>query len=617
MGVRGLTTYISKRSDRYLEPYELKCCTIVIDGNNIACQLYNWFSKCNCAFGGDYDKYANCVKEFFTLLLKCEVKPLVIFDGGYETKKLPTVRERLKKKLQTAKCVNPMTQSKLHVFPLFMKDVFMDVLRSLKISFAQSDFEADSEIAAIARQLKCPVLSYDSDFYVYDVLYIPFSSVVLEAVKYTEANDKSVKYYISCSIYRIETFLNSLGGLDKSLLPVLAVVLGNDYIEKQVLQNFLSQIKCPKHRSLNNTQRQIVGILEWLRNEKLETAVTKILSHLKKQKRSSVSRQLKEIISGYKNTSSCLLPYLKISDAGEVPSNVDDCSINFNIKHIEAHQNCEIESIESGEENIQEDGEEEDDEIEEEKGAEKEDVIEDEGNQQSEMFDSHIGYCRSKNSFLKEHGSQLKKTDESERLSGTSSQEEFNVNVSVAEAIAAVSKEDCLSAFDNILPFHIMDETLKTRTKIFSLEVLHAFAQFQSCAYFINHLNALLDFPFPSCQIGHFYSGTVIYNACMNFKKRSNVEIYICKHILNFRSLRLLYEVLFSKVACFLPKLFKIDMLKKTNQKRKKKRTKKSATLSEKGVNLSENEQNTDESESSEFAEFMKNNRFSALTCKS
>ena len=276
MGIRGLTTYIAKNSDQYLQPYELEHCNVVIDGNNIACQLYNWVSKCNSAFGGDYDKYANCVENFFNNLLKCEVKPLVIFDGGYETKKIPTVHERLKNKLVTAKSVYSLIQSKLNFFPLFMKDVFMDVLRSLKISFAQSDFEADGEIAAIARKLHCPVLSYDSDFYIFDVLYIPLSSVTLEPVKYIASDNKSTKYFISCKIYRIETFLNSLGGLDKALLPVVAVVLGNDYIEKQVLQNFLSQIKCPKSRNLNTTQRQIVGILHWLRHETLETAVTKV-----------------------------------------------------------------------------------------------------------------------------------------------------------------------------------------------------------------------------------------------------------------------------------------------------------------------------------------------------
>jgi hypothetical protein len=232
-------------------------------------------SNCNCAFGGDYDKYASCVRNFFSLLKRCNVTSLVIFDGGYETRKLPTVRARLKNRLSTAKIVTPATQSKFKCFPLLMYDVFRNLLNNMEISFAQCDYEADAEIAAIAQRLGCPVLSYDSDFYVYDVLYIPFSTVVLEPEQYGSIHTRN---YIDCQIYNIETFTDTLGGLDKSLLPVMAALLGNDYIEHRVFENFLSQFKLPKNSSVSKTQRQIIGLCEWLRKETTETAVEKVSS---------------------------------------------------------------------------------------------------------------------------------------------------------------------------------------------------------------------------------------------------------------------------------------------------------------------------------------------------
>jgi hypothetical protein len=146
----------------------------------------------------------------------------------------------------------------------------------MQIPFAQSDFEADSEIAAIAQRLGCPVLSYDSDFYVYDVLYIPFSTVILEPVQYGSVYDKDVRNHINCHIYNIKKCLYSLGGLDKSLLPVMAALLGNDYIEHKVFENFLSQIKLPKNNSVSKTQRQIMGLSKWLRKETVDTAVEKV-----------------------------------------------------------------------------------------------------------------------------------------------------------------------------------------------------------------------------------------------------------------------------------------------------------------------------------------------------
>jgi hypothetical protein len=275
MGIRGLTSYISRHSDQYLEPYELKDCSIVIDGNSLASQLYSWVSNCNCAFGGDYDKYASCVKNFFCLLNRCNVTSLVIFDGGYETRKLPTVYARLRNKLSIARTVTPVTQSKFKCFPVLMNEVFRDMLTIMEIPFVQCDFEADAEIVAIARRLGYPVLSYDSDFYVYDILYIPFSTVVLEPEQPDSVQGKDVRKHINCKIYSVDKFLDTLGGLDKSLLPVMAALLGNDYIEHKVFENFLSQIKLPKNNSVRRT-RQIMGLVEWLRKETVKTAVEKV-----------------------------------------------------------------------------------------------------------------------------------------------------------------------------------------------------------------------------------------------------------------------------------------------------------------------------------------------------
>ena len=40
MGVRGLTTYIAQHAEKYLVPYELHDCDLVIDGDNLCSTLY-------------------------------------------------------------------------------------------------------------------------------------------------------------------------------------------------------------------------------------------------------------------------------------------------------------------------------------------------------------------------------------------------------------------------------------------------------------------------------------------------------------------------------------------------------------------------------------------------
>lgn len=274
MGVRGLTTYIKNNEKKFLKPHKLHNCIVLLDGNSIAAQLFIW-SNIESAFGGDYDKFAKYVKEFFKLLQKCEIRPLVLFDGGYEQRKLKTVYSRLRDKFKRACQAQPFTGS-LN-FPLFMRVVLREVLIEMEIPFAQSDFEADDELAALARQLKCPVVSYDSDFYIYDILYIPFPSINFIPVEYKKNVGDCVgpKYFLDCKIYSVDVFIESFGGLDKSMLPLLASLLGNDYIKRSVFKKFYANLKIPKGKT-NYLQRRIKAVIEWLRHETFESAVYKV-----------------------------------------------------------------------------------------------------------------------------------------------------------------------------------------------------------------------------------------------------------------------------------------------------------------------------------------------------
>lgn len=47
--------------------------------------------------------------------------------------------------------------------------MFIQVLIQRGVPLVQCLFEADKEIACLAHQWKCPVLSNDSDFYIFDL----------------------------------------------------------------------------------------------------------------------------------------------------------------------------------------------------------------------------------------------------------------------------------------------------------------------------------------------------------------------------------------------------------------------------------------------------------------
>lgn len=82
--------------------------------------------------------------------------------------------------------------------------MFLSVLNELKIDVVQCAYEADADIAALARGLNCPVISNDSDFYVMDVVVIPLSLMELDSpVKCSSG------YAIPCKAFKLESFLRA------------------------------------------------------------------------------------------------------------------------------------------------------------------------------------------------------------------------------------------------------------------------------------------------------------------------------------------------------------------------------------------------------------------------
>lgn len=304
MGIPGLTTFINNRSDRYLEYYELHDTYLVIDGNSIGCQIYTLYAKCNCAFGGDYDKYAQCVSNFFDDLLKCNITPLVLIDGGCEDKKLQTVIKRTKEKIRIASSFSPVSQ-RMQFFPLINKEVMKDVMREKNIRHVQCLFEADNTIAAVARILNCPVLSYDSDFYVYGTLYVPFDTLDNYVVMCPNGHG----YMKRCKIYRVEYLLNSFRGLDQSMLPLAAILLGNDYIVQGTFKNFFRQLKLSGITRMRPNQRQcrIEATFNWLSKYTLDKAIIGILCRLPKSARQRILNIIETNINAYTNASARIL----------------------------------------------------------------------------------------------------------------------------------------------------------------------------------------------------------------------------------------------------------------------------------------------------------------------
>ncbi|XP_055837474.1 protein asteroid [Episyrphus balteatus] len=403
MGVRGLTSYIARHAEQYLKPYELHDCNLVIDGDNLACNLYKDVAGKNSAFGGDYDAFYRTVIEFFHVLSECNIRAYVLMDGGYEKKKLRTVWQRLRGKITVIKKIDPLNSS--HIFPLMMREVFVDAVKDCGVPVMRCVFEADDELAALSRKLNCPVLSYDSDFYIHNVKYIPLVTLTVKAHKkkvnpknvdnakltksnarHLEKRTKSQKIikdiqvdsedrnapktgktykYLDCCLYKIDHLVEK-GRLSKEKLPLFAALLGNDYIQRSAFKSFFTQMRqIGMGKKTSRLHKRIQRILVWLRHETLESASNKILGTLKKSERNKLQIQIKGAVEGY---------------------SIENCaSYQFFKTH---YENAIEDSIESENDESAEESDEENEEDFLEDGTDKEEELEDE--EETEEADEYI-----------------------------------------------------------------------------------------------------------------------------------------------------------------------------------------------------------------------------------
>lgn len=293
MGIPGLTSFINRNSTAFFENHQLKDTLVIIDGYALTNFLYRQYEKNTSAFGGDYDIMAQVYVDFIKLFLGCNVIPVVIFDGAYEQRKIETVMSRMSQRIE--KYAQPLKTC--DCMPYFGSDIFFDILNDMDIPHINCDFEADAEIVALAKLLNCPVISRDSDFYVNTVPYIPLDMITLDL--------KSTEKVINCRLYKVEKLLKEFGGLNVKYLPLVAALLGNDYIRPDTFCTLLRL-----NPGTFNCGLKLNRIIGWLKKQKnLNSAIDNMTYDLSRS-RDYITKQIKIIVQDYECINSKYLPFI-------------------------------------------------------------------------------------------------------------------------------------------------------------------------------------------------------------------------------------------------------------------------------------------------------------------
>uniref|UniRef100_A0A7N6BI14 Asteroid homolog 1 n=1 Tax=Anabas testudineus TaxID=64144 RepID=A0A7N6BI14_ANATE len=231
--------------------------------------------------GGEYAAFEDLIERFITALRDCEVTPYVVLDGGsdYTDKKLETLTRRAEDRIRKAHqaAVGGMKQ---HILPLLAK----------LVPVAQCYSEADQEIAALAREWQCPVLSNDSDFCIFE---LPAGLLPISYFRWEEVERSGSQRYIPCLSYSTSSFCIFFN-IQPKLLPTFAALAGNDYVKLQ--RKGLSISWAQFDPTGRETPSRIEGLLCWLKafeqpQEAVE-AVLGMMGELSRKKKVEVQQSL-------------------------------------------------------------------------------------------------------------------------------------------------------------------------------------------------------------------------------------------------------------------------------------------------------------------------------------
>ncbi|XP_037700867.1 protein asteroid homolog 1 isoform X2 [Choloepus didactylus] len=215
-------------------------------------------------------------------------------DGGCDIsdKKLTTLKDRAREKIQMAHSLSVGGAG--YVCPLLIREVFIQVLIKLQVCFVQCFSEADRDIMTLANHWNCPVLSSDSDFCIFDLKagFCPLNGFQWRNVNTVKGTQDS---YIPARCFSLDAFCHHFSNMNKALLPLFAVLCGNDHINLPIMETFLSQVRLPLGGTIAKGRRhhRVLGLLNWLSQfADPSEALDNVLKYLPKKDRDNVKELL-------------------------------------------------------------------------------------------------------------------------------------------------------------------------------------------------------------------------------------------------------------------------------------------------------------------------------------
>ncbi|XP_029929065.1 protein asteroid homolog 1-like [Myripristis murdjan] len=262
MGIQGL----ARLTEKFYQDVRFRDSRLVVDGYNLSCHLY-YTARLDQTYGGDCAAYADLIERFVKALRGCGIQPYVVLDGGddHTDKKLETKIKRAKERIKAAHKKSQGMPAQ-NIMPPMCSSLFDQTLVRLEVPVVRCFLEADREVAALASEWKCPVLSKDGDFYIFD---LPAGLLPIPHFQWQKAAQRG---FVPCKKYTASSFC-SFYNIQPRVLPAFAALAGNDFVKGVTIQletpekgrpAFLMEL-LRRLRDFQEPQKALEAALTWMR----------------------------------------------------------------------------------------------------------------------------------------------------------------------------------------------------------------------------------------------------------------------------------------------------------------------------------------------------------------
>ncbi|XP_059909352.1 protein asteroid homolog 1-like [Gadus macrocephalus] len=319
MGIQGLWSLLEDRSHIY-QDIRFRDSKLLVDGTNLAFSLYAR-SNLDQNHGGEYLAFQAEVQAFFKTLADCGIKPYVVMDGGTGASDIRiNIREDRQRGLLRKAQDAALKGRRMSIVPPFTTTVFEQTLNDMKVPLVRCFGEADCQLAALAREWCCPVLSGDTDFYIYD---LPEGVLPLRHFQWHAVETGRGTSYIPCRQYTTSSFC-AFFNIDPQLLPVFASLAKNNDVTLREI-NWVQFLPADRPRQRIIAAR-LEGLLSWLgartdqTAEDTLTAAMDLIPNMSQQARMEVQTEVQTAMLEHRLPSSSLRGFFSEGTAPSLPA---------------------------------------------------------------------------------------------------------------------------------------------------------------------------------------------------------------------------------------------------------------------------------------------------------